>query len=101
MRTQPNRKGSTLVSRSSGHRDTELFQFPAYKKAGALLNTRYEVSDGRPVPIAAPRRSDAAAIEGNCNRVQGIRPRVADRLDYGHKVCGEIIRCLRLCTTAN
>jgi hypothetical protein len=36
------------------HYRTALFQFSAYKKAGVLLNTRYEGSGGRPARIAAP-----------------------------------------------
>jgi hypothetical protein len=56
------------------------FNFPPIKKTGALLNTRYEVSNGRPVPIAAPGRSDTAAIESVCNLSQGIGPRVPDKV---------------------
>src|SRR5258705_7851635 len=76
---------------------TALFQFPAYKKAGALLNTRYEVSNGRPMPIAAPTRSDAAAVECVCNIPQCARSGILDSLDHGHQVCGEFIRRLGLC----
>ena len=49
------------------HYRTALFQFPAYKKAGALLNTRYEGSGGRPARIAAPRRSQRNCEQRHCS----------------------------------
>src|ERR1700682_6349172 len=78
----------------------ERFQFPAYKKAGALLNTRHEVSNGGPVPIAAPRRSDTAPIECRGNFAQGISSGLPERIEHGDQVCRKLVRCLHLCSAS-
>ena len=74
----------------------------AFKQAtrSALLNTRYEVSDGRPVPIAAPRRSDAAAVECVCNIPQGARSGIPDSIEHGDQVRRKLVRCLHLCNAS-
>ena len=74
----------------------------AFKQAtrSALLNTRYEVSDGRPVPIAAPRWSDTTPVKSLGNFAQGIRSGLPDRIEHGDQVCRKFVRCLHLCNAS-
>jgi len=52
------------------------------------------------LPIAAPRRSDTAAVESIGYSAKGTGSRVPDGLNYGHQVFGEFIRCLGLCSAS-
>jgi len=75
------------------HYRTALFQFPAYKKAGALLNTRYEGSGGRPARIAAPRRSQRNCEQRHCSfHVAGAQRNPDSKRPQAFARCGNLAR---------
>ena len=82
------------------HHRTALFQFPAYKKAGALLNTRYEGSGGRPAPIAAPRRSQRNCEQCHCSfHVAGAQRNPDSKRPQAFARCGlPGLKCIRMKT---
>ena len=83
------------------HYRTALFQFPAYKKAGALLNTRYEGSGGRPARIAAPAFvAQLRAMSCHCSfHVAGAQRNPDSKRPQAFARCGlPGLKCIRMKT---